>query len=156
MQPSTTIPLREFSIELKHRPDGDDGSNEELIETLALHIPRLKNSDMEKQWCFAQLWNKLYEPEYQDRGINQIFIFTAGYRELLMRMEVSPFSDEPGRKIDPPSETAFKNWQTTVEKQFKRLYGFSIHQWQSGKPPRIKQSAIASGGSDRTLRLLSS
>lgn len=132
---TTTIPLRQFAIELKHRPNGDDGTNEQLIESLLLSVPRLKNSDMEKQWCFVQLWNKLFEPEYQGRGINQIFIFTVGYGELLMRMEISLFTDEPGRKIEPPDETAFKNWQASVEKQFKKLYGFSIHQWQSGKPP---------------------
>ncbi|MBD2364464.1 hypothetical protein H6G36_25380 [Anabaena minutissima FACHB-250] len=125
------VPLRSLYCELKHRePDDADGSREELIEILNLQVPRLKNSDMEKQWAIAQLWNKIYEPDYQNRGINQIFIFTAQAGELLVRLEVNQFTDEPSRKLPPPDPTAFKNWQQQVEKQFKKLYGISIKQWQ--------------------------
>lgn len=125
------VPLRAFYCELKHRePDDVDGSSEELIEVLDLQVPRLKNSDMEKQWCFTMLWNKIYEPEYADKGINQIFIFTAEAGELLARLEVNQFTDEPARRIEPPNPTVFKRWQKGVEKQFKKLYGVSIEQWQ--------------------------
>lgn len=125
------IPLRSFYCELKHRPPDDDGSNEELIETLILQVPRLRNSDMEKQWAFAQLWNKLEEPEFQNCNINQIFIFTAQFGELLMRIENQPFLDEPSRKLTPPDEGNFKKWQQKVEKQFKSLYGVEISEWRN-------------------------
>lgn len=125
------VPLRSFYCELKHRPPGDDGSNEELIEVLELHVPRLRNSDMEKQWCFARLWELLDKPEYQERGINQAFIFTAQAGELLMRLENEPFEDEPSRKLDPPDEKLFRKWQQRVEKRFKELYGVSIEQWKA-------------------------
>lgn len=125
------VPLRSFYCELKHRPPGDDGSNEELIEVLELYVPRLKNSDMEKQWCFARLWNKLDSPEYAGKGINQAFIFTAEGRELLMRMENNPFQDEPARKLSPPDEKLFRKWQQKVEERFKSLYGISIEQWKN-------------------------
>lgn len=59
-----TVPLRSFFCELKHRPPGDDGTNEELIDVLEVHVPRLKNSDMEKQWAFNLMWNKLSSPEF--------------------------------------------------------------------------------------------
>jgi hypothetical protein len=122
------IPLRSFYCELKHRPEGDDGSNEELIQVLELKVPRLKNSEMEKQWAIASLWNKLFA-EYQDRGINQIFIFTHEFGELLMRMEVQPFDDEPAQQIKPPDEHKWKQWQSEVEKRFFSLYRCSISRW---------------------------
>lgn len=124
------IPLRSFYCELKHRPPGDDGSNEELIDVLELKIPRLKNSDMEKQWAFAHLWNKLNEPEFLSRDINQVFIFTAQFGELLMRMEVQPFTDEPSQKLQPPEKDSYSKWQEAVEKRFKKLYGISIAEWR--------------------------
>lgn len=127
------VPMRSFYCELKHRPEGDDGGNEELVDTLILQVPRLKNSDMEKQWAFAQLWNKLEDPEYKERGINQVFIFTAQFGELLMRIETKPFTDEPAREISAPDEKAFERWQQAVEKQFKRLYGISIKQWRENQ-----------------------
>jgi len=126
------IPLRSFYCELKHRPEGDnDGSNEILIETLILQVPRLKSSNMEKQWCLAQLWNRLYEPEYQNRGINQVFIFSAQYGELLARLETKLFDDEPAKKLEVPSQDKFSEWQRQVEKRFKQLYGITIKQWGS-------------------------
>lgn len=124
------VPVRSFYCELKHRPPGDDGSNEKLIEVLELQVPRLKNSDMEKQWVFALAWGKLDEPEYQHKGINQIFIFTAQFGELLMRIENQPFEDEPARSLNPPEEDDYKQWQAKVEKRFRELYGISIEQWQ--------------------------
>lgn len=125
------IPLRSFYCELKHRPPGDDGSNEELIEVLELQVPRLKNSDMEKQWVFALAWGKLDEPEYQQKGINQIFIFTAQFGELLMRIENQPFEDEPARKLNPPDEDDYRQWQSKINRRFKELYGISIEQWKA-------------------------
>lgn len=68
------IPVREFYCELKHRPPSDrTGEQEQLIETLVLEVPRLRNSDMERQWAIAQLWNKLHEPEFIEKNINQVF-----------------------------------------------------------------------------------
>lgn len=127
------IPLRTFYIELKHRPPGDEtGDREELIQVLNLQVPKLKNSDLEKQWVFAQIWNKLCEPEYRDSNINQAFIFTAEGRELLIRLEVNQFTDEPSRKISPPDPTVFERWRQQVAKRFKTLYGITIQQWQEG------------------------
>ncbi|ACC81129.1 hypothetical protein Npun_F2575 [Nostoc punctiforme PCC 73102] len=76
------------------------------------------------------MWNRLYEPEYQERGINQIFIFTAQFGELIIRLEVNPFEDELAKKLVAPEPQAFQNWQKKVEEQFKKLYGISIKQWQ--------------------------
>ena len=128
---NVTIPLRTFYVELKHRPPGiTDPDEEVLVETLDLKVPRLKDSNMEKQWAIAQLWNRIYEPEYTNRGINQIFIFTAEGRELLMRLETSQFEDESCRKLSPPDATAFENWQNKVKKKFRHLYGITVQEWQ--------------------------
>lgn len=126
-----TVPLRSFFCELKHRPPGDDGTNEELIDVLEVHVPRLKNSDMEKQWAFNLMWNKLSSPEFLSRDINQVFIFTAEFGELLMRMESQPFTDELAHKLTPPEEDTHAKWQQKVEKQFKKLYGISIDEWRN-------------------------
>ena len=65
---------------------------------------------MEKQWCFATLWNRIYEPEYANKGINQIFVFTAQAGELIARLEVNQFVDESCLKIPAPNPENFKNW----------------------------------------------
>jgi hypothetical protein len=126
------VPLRSFYCELKYRsPDDVDGSREELIETLIYKVPRLANSDMEKQWCFSALWNKICEEDWKSRGINQVFIFTAQFGELLMRMELNEFVDEKARKLEPPDENAFKKWQDQVEKQFRKIHGISVNEWRN-------------------------
>lgn len=123
------IPLRTFYIELKYRPPDDEtGDREELIQVLNLQVPKLKNSDLEKQWVFAQTWNKLCEPEYRDSNINQAFIFTAEGRELLIRLEVNQFTDEPSRKISPPDPTVFEQWRQQVAKRFNKFGGIPLSQ----------------------------
>ena len=125
------IPTRSFYCELKNRfPSDHTGEHEELIETLILEVPRLKNSDMEKQWAIAQLWNKLHEPEFVEKGVNQVFMFTAQFGELIIRLEVNKFEDEPSKKLEAPEPTVFKSWQQQVEKQFKKSHGITIKQWQ--------------------------
>lgn len=138
------IPMRSFYCELKHRPTDDacggklrTGEREQLIETLILEVPRLRDSNMEKQWAMptasfanAQLWNKLHEPEFIELGINQIFIFTAQFGELIIRLEVNKFDDEPARKLTAPDPTVFTIWQQKVAKQFKKLYGIDVNQFE--------------------------
>jgi hypothetical protein len=125
------IPMREFYCELKHRPPDDStGEQEQLIETLILEVPRLRDSAMERQWAIAQVWNKLHDPEFKEKGINQVFIFTAQFGELIIRLEVNKFDDEPARKLSAPDATVFSSWQEKVQKQFKKLYGVSVEQWR--------------------------
>ena len=125
------VSMRSFYCELKHRPPSDrTGELEELIETLILEVPRLKNSSFEKQWAIAQLWNKLHSSEFVARGINQVFMFNSKAEELIIRLEVNPFEDEPARKLTAPETKKFENWQRQVTNQFKKLYGISIEQWQ--------------------------
>jgi hypothetical protein len=125
------IPMRSFYCELKHRPPEDrTGEQEELIETLILEVPRLRNSNMERQWAIAQMWNKLHEPEFSEKGINQVFIFTAQFGELIIRLEVNQFEDEPARKLVAPEPSIFEKWQAKVAKQFKKVHGISLEQWQ--------------------------
>lgn len=95
--------MRSFYCELKHRPPDDHTTeNEELIDVLILKVPRLKNSNMEKQWAITQLWNKLHDPEFIVRNINQVFIFTAQFGELIIRLETNPFQDETDKKLPVP------------------------------------------------------
>jgi hypothetical protein len=125
------VPMRSFYCELKHRPPSDDtGEQEELIETMILEVPRLKNSNMERQWAIAQLWNKLHDPEFIQKDINQVFIFTAQFGELIIRLEVNQFEDEPARKLTAPEPSVFEEWQQKVAKQFKKVYGIDINKWQ--------------------------
>lgn len=123
--------LRSFYCELKHRPPEDrTGEQEQLIETLVLEVPKLRDSNMERQWAIAQLWNKLHEPEFKERNINQVFIFTAEFGELIIRLEVNKFDDEPARKLTAPDPAVFSNWQQEVKNKFKKLYGVSVEQWK--------------------------
>lgn len=125
------VPTRSFYCELKHRPPDDNtGDREELIETLILEVPRLKNSNMEKQWAIAQIWNKLHDPEFIQKNINQVFIFTAQFGELIIRLEVNQFDDEPARKLAAPEPNVFEEWQHKVAKQFKKIHGIDINKWQ--------------------------
>ena len=129
-----TIPMRSFYCELKHRPPSDHtGEQEELIETLILEVPRLKDSNMEKQWAIAQMWNELLKPEFTEKGINQVFIFTAQFGELIIRLEVNQFEDEPARKLAAPEPDTFEKWQAKVAKQFKKVHGIDIEQWQQNE-----------------------
>lgn len=120
------IPMRRFSVELKYRPPEDKtGENEELIDTFDLYIPRLKNARLESQWAFTEMWKRL-ESDYKNKGINQIFLFTAEFKELIARMEVNSFEDETAHKIDSPTEEQYQRWINKLEKRFKFLYGISI------------------------------
>lgn len=70
------VKIRRFMAELKHRPPDDPiGDREQLIAEIQIEVPRLANSDWEK-------------------GINQAFIFSAGYSDIIMRLEINPFQDE--------------------------------------------------------------
>ncbi|ALF55728.1 hypothetical protein ACX27_27365 [Nostoc piscinale CENA21] len=124
------VKLRSFCCELKHRPLGGDSDSEELIDTLTLQVPRLRHSKLEIQWAFALIWQKLEEPEYCDRGINQVFIFTADFKELLARIETQPFEDEPAKHLKPPSQDTYDQWQRVLENRFKQLYGISLEEWR--------------------------
>lgn len=119
------VPLRRFEIELKFRPDGDDGTNEILVLTTHIDIPSLKNADMERQWCFALCWDKLYG-EWKELGVNQCFVFTKDFGEILARLESQEFQDEPMKKLPAPSQRHWDNWFDGVKKRFKRLYGFDL------------------------------
>jgi hypothetical protein len=132
MYKKVEIPTRSFYCELKHRPADDvDGSREELVETLIYKVPRLKNSTMEKQWCFHALWGRMFEEDYLSKGINQIFIFTAEFGELLIRMEANPYVDDECQKLPPPEGQKYDHWRDAVNKQFKKLYGISVSEWSS-------------------------
>lgn len=123
---TANIPMRRFSVELKHRPPEDKtGENEELIDTFDLYIPRLKDAKLEIQWAFTEMWKRL-ESEYKDKGINQIFLFTAEFKDLIARIEVNPFEDETAHKIDSPTEEQYQQWIDKLNKRFKSLYGISI------------------------------
>ena len=151
--------MRSFYCELKCRPPDDayggklrTGEQEELIDVLILEVPKLKNSNIEKQWALAQpavgiadIWNKLQEPEFTDKGINQVFIFTAKPGEpgeavepgeLIIRLETNKFEDEPSRKLVAPEPTVFKSWQQQLDKQFVKIYGFTIKQWRENNSAR--------------------
>lgn len=135
-----TVPTRSFYCELKHRPPDDyTGEQEELIDVLILEVPKLKNSNLEKQWAIADIWNKLQESEFTERGINQVFIFTTKTAklkqaiepgDLIIRLETNKFEDEAARKLTAPEPTVFESWQEKVDKQFIKTYGFSIKKWR--------------------------
>lgn len=130
--PRVEVPTRSFYCELKYRPPVDQpGDCEDLKDTLILQVPRLADSGLEEQWAFIVLWNKIYEPEYQERAINQVFIFTSQFGELVSRLETNQFTDETAHKLPPPDPTEFDRWQNKVKKQFKRLYRISLEQWEA-------------------------
>ena len=125
------IPLRRFQVEFKHRPPEDaTGECEELVETVEIKVPKLKNSAWEVRWVAYQVWERLESEECKAKGINQAFIFTADFGELLLRMEVNPFQDEEPERLSPPSEKEHQLWKRAVEKRFRQLHGISLEQWQ--------------------------
>lgn len=122
-----SIKYRRFYCELKNRPSDDKtGEREELVDILEIFIPKIKDSQLEQQWAFVEIWNKLYLPEFAEKGINQVFIFTAEGRELIARVETTPFEDEPSHKMSPPDETNYNAWSKKLNAKFKQVYGISI------------------------------
>lgn len=125
------VPVRRFEVELKHRPVADlTGENETLIYTIQFQVPRLGNSDWEKRWCALCVWNLLGSEEAKLNQINQAFIFSADYAEIIMRLEVNPFEDEVAHKLPPPSEKSHTIWHESVQKRFAQLYGMKLSEWQ--------------------------
>lgn len=125
------VSLRKFYVELKYRPPGEvtEEDNEVLIETLEVNVPRLKDSAMEKQWVYNMCWNSLTD-EWQHRGINQVFIFTAEFGEMLLRLELDPFQDQECVVVNNPDEDKHEMWADSVRQQFKKIYGITLEHWE--------------------------
>ncbi|MEG4149263.1 hypothetical protein [Microcoleus sp. Pol12B5] len=127
------VPTRTFEIELKHRPPDDmTGDREELVKTEQIQVPDLGNREWEKRWVLMATWNTFTEEEAKRCGINQAFIFTKGYRELVFRIEVNPFQDEEAHKLDVPAQSEYSDWLAAVRKKFKKLYAFELDDWMDG------------------------
>lgn len=124
------VPVRTFEIELKHRPPDDTtGDREELIKTEQIQVPDLGNREWEKRWAMLAVWNTFSDPEAKRLGINQAFVFTKGFGELLFRIEINAFEDEESHKLDAPSQAEHDRWLQLVKKKFKRLYGVELKEW---------------------------
>jgi len=124
------IPLRTFCVELKHRPaDDTTGDREELIHSLELTVPRLGNSALETRWVTLSAWHLFSSDFAKARNVNQIFVFTANWQELLIRMELNKFVDEECKTINPPDQREHDQYNRTVEKKFQQLYGISLGEW---------------------------
>lgn len=129
------IPIRKFQVELKHRPlDDTTGEHEKLLTTLQVEVPRLANSEWEKRWCALAVWNLLSSEEAKERNINQAFIFSANFAEIIMRLEINPFQDEEVHKLNPPSEAEHRRWHEKVTKKFAQLYGVKLSEWMRRQP----------------------
>jgi len=125
------ITTRTFEVELKHRPPDDaTGDQEELISTEQITIPDLGNREWEKRWAILSVWNNFATDKARELGINQAFIFTEGFKELIIRLEINPFQDEEAKKLDVPKQSAYDDWLVSVRKKFKKLYGFELKQWE--------------------------
>lgn len=124
------IPVRRFQVELKHRPPDDaTGEREEMIGEIQIEVPRLANFDWEKRWCALCVWNLLSSEEAKQQKVNQAFIFTAGYSDIIMRLEINPFQDEEVRILKPPEQAAHDAWHRAVTKKFSQLYGAKLDEW---------------------------
>lgn len=124
------VKIRRFMVELKHRPPDDTtGDYEQLVAEIEIEVPRLANSDWEKRWCSLCVWNLLSSEEAKNKGINQAFIFTAGYSDIIMRLEVNPFQDEEVHVLNPPSQAKHDEWHRAVEKRFRSLYNKNLNEW---------------------------
>lgn len=124
------VKIRRFEVELKHRPPDDaTGERKELIATINLEVPRLANSEWEKRWAALCVWNLLGSDEAKEKGINQAFIFSADFGEIIMRLEVNPFQDEEVKKLDPPSQKEHNIWHEKVQKRFAQLYNLKLSEW---------------------------
>lgn len=134
------IPVRRFQVELKHRPPDDAiGEREELIGEIQIEVPRLANSDWEKRWCALCVWNLLSSEEAKQQKVNQAFIFTAGYSDIIMRLEINPFQDEAVRILKPPDQATHDAWHRAVTKKFSQLYGAKLNEWLKLQNQKLKQ-----------------
>ncbi|MEG4406452.1 hypothetical protein [Microcoleus sp. MON2_D5] len=112
------IATRTFEVEFKHRPPDDiTGDREELISTEQITIPDLGNREWEKRWIILSVWNNFATDKAKELGINQAFIFTEGFKELIIRLEINPFQDEEAKKLDVPKQAAYDDWLASVRKK---------------------------------------
>lgn len=124
------VKTRTFEVELKHRPPDDmTGDREELIKTEKMHIPDLGNREWEKRWAMMTVWNMFSSEEAKQLGVNQVFVFSKGFRELIFRIELNLFEDEEAHKLDVPSQKQYDDWLTQVRKKIKKMYGLEIDDW---------------------------
>ena len=143
------IPLREYSVEYKYRPPDDTtGEREELIERRILKIPELKDSTLEKKWAKVAVWNALNTDEVKQRGINQAFIYQAGFENLFLRLELEPFVDEPSEVLDPPSNNEYQAWIGSLDKRLKTLYGITLREWQDFNAGNTRESSDTEQSAD--------
>jgi hypothetical protein len=128
------VPTRTFEVEFKHRPPDDaTGDREVLIKTEQIQVPDVGNREWEKRWAMMTVWNTFSEPEAKELGINQAFIFSKGFRELIFRIELNLFTDEEAHKLDVPAQREYDEWLATVRKQFKKRYGVELDDWMDGR-----------------------
>lgn len=138
----TRVPTRTFEVELKHRPlDDTTGDREELVKTEQIQVPDIGNREWEKRWAMMAVWNTFSDEDAKERGINQAFIFSQGFRELIFRIELNPFQDEESHKLDVPAQSEYDNWLAAVRKKFKKLYGIGLDDWidetTADRPARV-------------------
>lgn len=127
------VPIRTFEIELKHRPPDDiTGDREELIKTEQIQVPDIGNREWEKRWALMATWNTFANEESKKLNINQAFIFSEGFRELIFRIELNPFQDEESHKLDVPTQSEYDQWLAAVRKKFKKLYAIELNDWMDG------------------------
>ncbi|HLO49377.1 MAG TPA: hypothetical protein VK211_13260 [Kamptonema sp.] len=124
------VPTRTFEIELKHRPPDDiTGDREELVKTEQIQVPDLGNREWESRWVLMATWNTFTNEESKKLGINQAFIFSKDFRELIFRIELNPFQDEEAHKLDVPAQSEYDKWLAAVRKKFKTRYGVELDDW---------------------------
>lgn len=75
------------------------------------------------------VWNTFSDTESKELGINQAFIFSANFRELIFRIELNPFQDEEAHKLDVPAQSEYDDWLAAVRKKFKQRYGVKLDDW---------------------------
>ena len=128
------IATRVFEIELKHRkPEDATGEDEILIATEQVRVPDLHNREWEKRWVICSAWNNFSSPECQKLGINQVFVFTQDFKELVIRLEINPFQDEQAEILQPPPQEAYEAWLVAVKQRFKKLYGCDLKDWEKSQ-----------------------
>ena len=124
------VPTRTFEIEFKHRPPDDlTGDREILIKTDQMQVPDVGNREWESRWAMMAVWNTFSDTEAKELGINQAFIFSKGFRELIFRIELNHFKDEQANKLDVPAQSKYDHWVTLVRKKFKKMYGVELDDW---------------------------
>lgn len=147
------VRVRAFDVELKHRePDDTTGDSEKLISTEQITVPILRNSEWEKRWAVLIVWNGFSQPHFREQGINQAFIFSEGFGELIIRLEVNQFHDEQAEKLDVPEDEVFKKWLADVSKRFKQLYNFEMDEWmQANRQQLEKEECTSQANEDSTI-----